>query len=114
MSRQPMQPIERDRQGVVRFRKNAIVRYLLGAATEAGVADLNRLAMMSFSDEDRQQFAQLIGYSVSGYGDLFIDDRLAVAEADCAQAAFEVRELAEADRARCWSRYAHRTSARRW
>lgn len=31
---------------------------------------MNLLAAMEFTDEDRQQFAQLIGYSVSGYGEL--------------------------------------------
>lgn len=31
---------------------------------------MNDLACMEFSQEDREQFAQLIGYSLSGYGDL--------------------------------------------
>jgi hypothetical protein len=51
---------------VVRFKQNAIVRFLL----DAGPFDMNQLALMTFSDEDREQFAQLIGYSVSGYGEL--------------------------------------------
>jgi hypothetical protein len=51
---------------VLRFKANAIVRFLL----DAGPYDMNTLAMMPFTDEDRRQFAQLIGYSVSGYGDL--------------------------------------------
>jgi hypothetical protein len=37
---------------------------------------MNTLARMDFSDDDRQQFAQLIGYSLSGYGELqsYVDD----------------------------------------
>jgi hypothetical protein len=48
------------------FKKNAIVELLLAT----GRHDLNSLARMNFSDEDRAQFAQLIGYSVSGWGEL--------------------------------------------
>jgi hypothetical protein len=66
MTRHPTQPSEKDEQGVLRFKANAIVRFLL----DAGPYDMNTLAMMPFTDEDRRQFAQLIGYSVSGYGDL--------------------------------------------
>lgn len=62
----PIQPLYLDKAGVPRFRDNAIVRFLL----EAGPYDLNRLAVLPFSDEDREQFAQLIGYSLSGFGDL--------------------------------------------
>lgn len=36
---------------------------------------MNKLAMLDFSKEDRQQFAQLIGYSLDGYGELsYVDD----------------------------------------
>lgn len=31
---------------------------------------MNALTQMDFTDDDREQFAQLIGYSLSGYGDL--------------------------------------------
>lgn len=64
--RQPIQPIVVDAHGVKRFRANEIVRYLL----DNGRIDLNRLAVLPFSADDREQFAQLIGYSVSGFGDL--------------------------------------------
>lgn len=64
-----MQPFHRDRHGVTRFRSNAIVRHLLDFATPKGCS-LNELACLPFSKEDRQQFAQLIGYSLSGYGEL--------------------------------------------
>ena len=66
MSEHPMQPLEMDDDNIVRFKKNAIVTYLL----DAGQFDMNDLAVIPFSAEDREQFAQLIGYSVSGFGDL--------------------------------------------
>lgn len=66
VKRQPIQPIEPDPNGCIRFRSNAIVRHLL----DHGGIDLNQIACMDFSDEDRQQFAQLIGYSLSGYSEL--------------------------------------------
>lgn len=65
----PMQPIVLDEEGTARFKKNAIVRYILEESKRVGV-DMNYLARMEFSAEDREQFAQLIGYSVSGFGEL--------------------------------------------
>lgn len=62
----PIQPLNKDSHGVMRFKENEIVRYLL----EAGPFDLNQLALMNFSAEDHEQLAQLIGYSLSGFGDL--------------------------------------------
>lgn len=52
----------------VRFKENSIVRFLL----DGGPFDLNMLARMPFSVEDREQFAQLIGYSLEGFGELRI------------------------------------------
>ena len=69
MTNHPQQPIELDRHGVARFKKNSIVEYLL----DKGPFDMNDLALLPprvASDEAHRQFAQLIGYSVSGYGDL--------------------------------------------
>jgi hypothetical protein len=62
----PIQPIEADGHGVIRFRKNLIVEHLL----DKGGLDLNDLARLDFPQEDWEQFAQLIGYSVSGFGSL--------------------------------------------
>jgi hypothetical protein len=62
----PIQPLVMTDSGVLRFKKNAIVDFLL----EAGPFDLNQLAVMDFSREDWEQFAQLIGYSHSGAFDL--------------------------------------------
>ncbi|KKW12847.1 MAG: hypothetical protein UY48_C0008G0022 [Candidatus Gottesmanbacteria bacterium GW2011_GWB1_49_7] len=64
--RHPIQPLEKDTHGVLRFKRNEVVCYLL----DNGPFDLNQLAMMVFSQEDREQFAQLIGYSLSGFNDL--------------------------------------------
>lgn len=81
-STHPMQPVEVDDDGVVRFKRNNIVRYLLdwcasknGAAgyhenTSGPAPDLNHLATMNFSQEDWTQLAQLGGYSISGFGEL--------------------------------------------
>ena len=77
----PMQPIERDSDGVVRFRANAIVRWLL----DAGPFDMNQIGLLpGISQEDREQFYQLIGYSVSGYGELGLVSEESIAEAESA------------------------------
>lgn len=62
--RHPIQPLREDAEGVVRFKQNSIVRYL------ADQCNMNDLANMNWSDEDRQQFAQLLGYSLGGYAEL--------------------------------------------
>ena len=62
----PIQPLENDNHGVLRFKANAIVAHLL----DHGGIDMNALACMDFSTEDREQFAQLIGYSLRGFGEL--------------------------------------------
>lgn len=74
--RVPMQPIILV-DGRPRFRANPLVRYLL----DEGPFDLNHLARLhtvtfppggetKITREDEAQFAQLIGYSVNGYGEL--------------------------------------------
>ena len=65
MAKHPIQPLELDAHGVIRFKANAIVRHLL----DNGGIDMNMLAAIDFPKEDREQFMQLIGYSHSGvYG----------------------------------------------
>jgi hypothetical protein len=66
MTSHPNQPVE-NVAGVLRFKPNRIVQHLLDTHPNC---DLNTLACLNFSDEDRQQLAQLIGYSVSGWGNL--------------------------------------------
>lgn len=69
----PIQPLARDADGTLRFKENSIVRHLLDSHP---THDMNTLAAMVFSRDDWQQFAQLIGYSLSGYGELrsYVDD----------------------------------------
>ena len=62
----PIQPLCFDGYGTVRFKKNEIVEFLL----DNGGFDMNKLALLDFSDEDREQFAQLIGYSIYGFSEL--------------------------------------------
>ena len=73
----PMQPIVVTPDNVLRFKGNSIVKFLLAN----GNTDLNKIAMMDFSDEDRSQLAQLIGYSVSGYGELHYATNVGEADA---------------------------------
>lgn len=74
----PMQPMEFDRDGVLRFKKNAIIDWLFNT----GRLDLNLIAATEFSDEDQRQLAQLLGYSVSGYGDLSYVSRKHISDVD--------------------------------
>ena len=72
-AKHPMQPLIIDIKGVIRFKPNAIVQYFLDRDREAGPGNsggLNRIPLLPFSKEDREQFAQLIGYSLEGYGEL--------------------------------------------
>lgn len=68
--------------GVARFKANQIVCRLL----ELCPLDINQIARMPFSADDREQFAQLIGYSVSGFGDI------SYASAEVVRAADEAAE----------------------
>lgn len=79
-TKNPIQPLELDEHGVLRFKANKIVQHLLDTHPTCGMNELHR---MDFSDDDRQQFAQLIGYSLDGYGSLhsYVDD-LAYAAAE--------------------------------
>ena len=83
----PVQPVVKDDHGTYRFKENKLVRAFLEAARQGKHLDLNTVASMDFSQEDRVQFAQLIGYSVSGWGDLSY-----VAESDWEAAQVEVRK----------------------
>lgn len=62
----PMQPVYKDERDIIRFTPNLIVCFLL----DAGPFDMNTLAAANFSAEDHEQFAQLIGYSLSGFDEL--------------------------------------------
>lgn len=80
----PVQPVVVV-EGVMRFKANPIVRDLLDFASERGFG-LNEIACRSlgrgYQREDHEQFAQLIGYSLSGAAELdyMSDATLDVAE----------------------------------
>lgn len=72
----PIQPLIDDGKGVTRFKKNQIVSDLLDFAQERGFG-LNEIVRGKYEREDREQFAQLIGYSHSGAGDLgYVSDEV--------------------------------------
>ena len=84
----PMQPIELDEKGVVRFKRNRMVRDLLDFSQPRGFG-MNEMAAGDYTADEWMQFAQLIGYSVSSYGDLSYASKESVARADAiAQALF--------------------------
>lgn len=72
--RQPVQPLTVTEHGTTRFQENKIVRYMLDLCTEKGIFDLNDIGRLGcegfFNQADQEQFAQLIGYSLSGFGEL--------------------------------------------
>jgi hypothetical protein len=91
-----MQPVVLDVDGRPRFRENAIIRYIVDHAADVvhpgspaidpntgkpyhqGKLDLGKLSMIDFPQEDMEQFAQLMGYSVSGYHELsYVSDESA-------------------------------------
>jgi len=94
-----MQPVVKDKNGDLRFRENAIIQYIVDHADEVvhpgapaidpdtgrpyhqGRLDLGKLMTMNFPQEDREQFAQLMGYSITGYHELSY-----VSDESCAQA----------------------------
>jgi len=92
----PIQPLVVDDKGVLRFKQNAIVRDLLDFASERGF-DLNEIARKNYTRTDRQQLAQLIGYSLSGYGELrsYVDDDSFAAASEMAEGSTEERARIE-------------------
>lgn len=74
MTKLPMQPLHRDKYGVIRFVENRIVRDLLDTATKAGLMDMNSICIDAckgkYTDQEQMQFAQLIGYSLGGFEEL--------------------------------------------
>lgn len=79
---QPMQPLVVGKHGVVRFKENRIVSAVLDVSYSKGYFGLNQIACGDYTPEERMQFAQLIGYSVSGYGDLSYASKESIAQAD--------------------------------
>ncbi len=65
----PDQPLVSDELGVLRFKENKLVSAFVDQSMNRGLG-LNWAATQDFSAEDRMQLAQLIGYSLHGYGTL--------------------------------------------
>ena len=78
----PQQPIGTAEDGVVRFKGNSIIEDLF----QSRALDLNeinrRVYRGDFPKEDYVQLTQLLGYSVSGWGDLSTSPPEMVAAAD--------------------------------
>jgi hypothetical protein len=84
--RQPRQPIGFAEDGVIRFKENKIISWMLEMGGAGKKFDLNDIAIKrhtgEFSTEDMVQLDQLIGYSVSGFGDLSYVPEEEVVECD--------------------------------
>lgn len=82
----PQQPIVVVADKVIRFRANRIVEMLYTKAVAGQKFGLNDIAVLAhqgvFTKAEQMQFAQLLGYSVSGFGELSYAHPLVVAEAD--------------------------------
>ncbi len=91
--RNPLQPFVMDGK-VVRFKANAIVRYLLDEVAAKHGVNLNELACLPFSQDDRVQFAQLIGYSLVGFHELsYVPDKAAIAATRAARKYLQMPNL---------------------
>ena len=84
----PAQYHYRDADGVLRFTENKIVRMLL----DNGPFDMNQIQMMDFDDGDRQQLAQLIGYSLDGFCDLHYASDANIGHCDMCLSTQEAKE----------------------
>lgn len=82
--RHPLQPIVWDGEGTVRFQENPIIRFLqeFAASKGMGLNELHMLRNSNWSKRDWSQFMQLLGYSVSGFGDLSFIPETDVHKAD--------------------------------
>lgn len=93
--RHPLQPLIKSSSGLPRFKENAIVRHLLD---HSGI-DLNQIARLEFSQDDQEQFAQLIGYSLIGFGTLsYVSDATYAAAAATLEAPEQPFDFAAAYR----------------
>lgn len=83
----PIQPLSLDEHGTLRFKANGIISHLF----DTKELDLNSLsAMRCFSYNDWVQLAQLLGYSLGGFGDLsYVSDE----DYDAAEELWEKRKI---------------------
>ena len=70
----PRQPIGYDDMGIIRFKPNKIINWMLDMGHKGKKFDLCDIVMKyqdgEFSQEDLVQLYQLGGYSITGFGDL--------------------------------------------
>lgn len=65
-----MQPVTIDRDGELRFKRNKIVDNILSMCISKLGYGLDDLPWDLFSQEDIDQFFQLLGYRLSGYAEI--------------------------------------------
>jgi hypothetical protein len=74
MPKHPVQPLIKDKDGIIRFQENPIVSVLKDFCQTGQKIDLNGIWALGdrgmVSRDDLAHFYQLIGYSVSGYEEL--------------------------------------------
>lgn len=99
MADHPMQPLVLE-DGRTSFKHNKIVAFLLKFARGKGVG-LNELADMPWSQEDWDQFYQLIGYDFSGYLELSLVSDEAKDRAEAAEKAMTSGPLTVAHSPEC-------------
>lgn len=89
--RVPMQPVVLASDEVIRFKENRIVYALLENSRRHGYG-LNEATRDDYTPDERMQMAQLIGYSVSGYGSLSYVTDESYEEAERRAAAIRARD----------------------
>lgn len=62
----PIQPLLQDEDGTVYFKENSVVTYLW-IYSRLKIADITK---QGFSQEDKEQFAQLIGFNIDRFSEL--------------------------------------------
>ena len=78
-------------RGAIRFKENRVVRHLLDEATAGRRCSMNELQMFVSTNRgllaDWKEFYQLIGYSTSGFGDIFLGKMAGEADVEAAKLA---------------------------
>lgn len=92
----PIQRLATDEHGIMRFVENPLVRALLdhGQATGLGLNELTEKFCGAEYREDWEQLAQLIGYSLAGFGTLSYASEYVCATAENMQQDTALCELA--------------------
>lgn len=87
-----MQPLLIDEDAVIRFKGNGIVNSLYRLCCDNLKFGMNEIVGHGgYTEEDLSQFAQLLGYSVDGYGELDYVSKKSIRKAD--KKADKLREI---------------------